>query len=511
MLVITAASERAVHWMEARPCPRREHGVPVLLLALPGLLFLRLPPESAWWRQLHGSTAEASMWREDGLVVDDALASIVPDSGPPFEAATRWLAEAKQRTDRPNVLFLVIESLSRGHVGAYGYPRPVTPNIDAIAADGLAWEEIRSTSSLSSYAQLAILSSLDPRRGPHLQTYTNLDYPRVLLHDALVPLGWRAGVISSQNEDWGGMRRFLQTGTPLDFWDVHDHPGPYMGEGGDKKVPDRFTIDEAITWTAREPGRPWALYVNLQRTHYPYHPPETPGPFQPADPGPGFAFLSWPSSQREAVVNRYDNALLDLDTQIGRLVGELQRRGDWDRTLVVLTSDHGELLEGGERVGHGKFLDEEELRVPLILRLRGRLAVGRSAVPGSHLDVLPTVARLLGLPPHPAWQGTSLLDPERPRSRPIFATLQGLKNVDVVLCWPRKLVADWNGGHAALHDLRVDPGERQDLAAAQPEVTDALSLLLARHITSQVRYHEPRDSTRQRQFAPRLLDCPAEP
>jgi predicted AlkP superfamily pyrophosphatase or phosphodiesterase len=112
--------------------------------------------------------------------------------------------------------------------------------------------------------------------------------------------------------------------------------------------------------------------------------------------------------------------------------------------LVVLTADHGELFFDRGMVTHGRTLYDVEARVPIALRWPGRVPVERRDEPVSHLDIMPTVLALLGLSPHPSWQGRSFLvpQPETAQKRAIFLNIQGLRFADAIVCWPYKLMID---------------------------------------------------------------------
>ena len=177
-----------------------------------------------------------------------------------------------------------------------------------------------------------------------------LDYPRFLFHDLFHGLGYETATISSQNEEWQGMRRFETTATPTFFFHSLDHPGPHLGRGAERKLPDHLTVDRLFAWLdARRDGsegEPWAAYVNFQRTHFPYElPPGYHGAHQPSDPEPStFGFLGYPVADVPVVINRYDNALAYVDAQVGRVVEYLERTGQAERTLIAVVADHGEVL-----------------------------------------------------------------------------------------------------------------------------------------------------------------------
>jgi arylsulfatase A-like enzyme len=426
------------------------------------------------------------------------------------------------------VLLIVLESVAERYLGYAGGPASLSPSIDALAKDSLRMRRTWTTATHSNYAQMAILSSLFPRRGLGLDTYDRLDYPRVLLHDVAHAHGYATATISSQDESWQGMARFQDTGTPTTFVDARAPGRARVDIGTEKIAADHETATRAIEWMQRQRGR-WSLYVNFQSTHFPYALPRgVRRPYRPhAADSSELKYLSYPSSLRSVAINRYKNALAYVDHQVGRLVQWLRASGQLDDTLIVLTSDHGELFFEHGLVTHGRTLFEEEARVPLLLHWPGRIEPQASRRPSSTLDVLPTIVDAMGLPPHPAHQGRSLLPAsanDSPKSdaaaspglleprqadRAVLLNIQGLRGVEGVVCWPYKLTRDWSSGRLSLYDLATDPGERRNRATDRPEQAQALRGLLQDFMLAQDDYHREEGVVRLQRFAPPIPRCPS--
>jgi hypothetical protein len=439
-----------------------------------------------------------------------------PKPGPELGRAERWQHSAQRAPgERPNVLLMMLESVAVGHLGYAGYPRNTSPNLDRIAQSSLRLRRAWTTATHSNYAQMAILSSLFPRRGSGLDVYQRLDYPRVLLHDVLHVLGHRTATISSQDEQWQGMARFQQTGTPTHFWHSPDFDGEHIDTGAELVVPDASTVDRALAWIGEQRGEPWALYLNLQMTHFPYRlPPDASHPFQPTAPiRDDFSYVDWSARDREVVVNRYDNALRYVDAQVGRLYAELERLDQLGDTIVVITSDHGELFGEHELVTHGRSLYDAEARVPLLVHWPKRLPAADVYEPVSHLDILPSLLELMGVAPHPAFQGKSFASARAELDEPpgIYMNIQGLRSADALVCWPWKLVADRTARKLMLFELAQDPAERDDRAGRDVRIAAEMYRSLRAQMVAQVAYHKPKSKDRTQRFAPRLLPCPALP
>ncbi len=460
--------------------------------------------ELAFARSVHHSSGLRDVAIAAG---QDAVAQ--PELGQGRLAEKAWQKGLEESPGpRPNVLILVLESVSYRHLGYEGYRRGVTPNIDALAKGGVRARRAWATATHSNYAQMAILSSLFPRRRHYLDMYQVLNYPRLLPHDLFHRLGYATATISSQDENWQGMRRFQNTGTPTYFWHAPDHPGPHLDIGSELVVPDEITVNHAKRWLDRHKSTPWALYVNLQVTHFPYRLPDhAQRTFKPDEPTPAtFSYLHYPESELERVINRYDNALAYVDRQIGRLRNHLLASGEYENTLWIITSDHGEMFHEHGMVTHGRSLFDAESRVPLIIHWPRGLKPRDVWSPVSHLDVMPTISRLIGVPSHPSYQGRDFLG--APGNPGVFMSIQGLRAVDGVVCYPWKFVYDGTGQQAFLFDLERDPGEETDLLLEQPRVAAALASLLQAQIDAQIAYHQGDPKVLREVFQPRLGTCP---
>lgn len=436
--------------------------------------------------------------------------AVALDAPPQLAGAVWKKAAAGAQGPRPNVILVMLESVGTTHLGHRGYARDVTPNLDRLAEGSRRFTHAWSTATHSNYAQMAILSSLFPRRGSSLDMYQRLDYPRYLLHDLLHDVGYRAASISSQDETWQGMDRFQETGTPRYQFDALDHEGPHLDTGTERIVPDELTVERAISWIDDARGKPFALYVNLQSTHWPYPiPAEAPRPFLPDTTSRRESYGGYSRDDLEPITNRYDNALAYVDAQVGELVEALEERGIIDDTMIVVTSDHGELFLEHGLVTHGRSLHEGEARVPLLVHWRNEIAPGDDDRPVSTLDVLPTVVDALGLPPFPGHQGESLLAADLPptrRQRAVFLNIQGWRHAEGVVCWPWKLVVE--GPRTRLFDLARDPGETLDRSSEDAEIAARLGALVQAQMMAQTRYHVPASEHRAERFAPRMLRCP---
>ncbi|MGH7541016.1 MAG: sulfatase, partial [Gemmatimonadota bacterium] len=228
---------------------------------------------------------------------------------------------------------------------------------------------------------------------------------------------------------------------------------------------------EILGWIDAARDRPFFAFVNYFDAHDPYLPPP---PYDRRFIDPPYRYWLKSASEEYAegeldeLVAAYDNGIAYVDSQLGALVDALADRNALDRTLLIVTSDHGEaFLEHGEGA-HGTSLHSEQLRVPLLLRFPGRVPAGvRVDLPVSIRDIPATVMALLGADERPRrFPGKPLSRFWNPSGRPrpeeeaVLAELRRDRSV-VQGFWHYIRSAD---GSEELYDLSRDPFERVDLA-----------------------------------------------
>lgn len=499
-------------------------GIATGLVALHGAIMLVLPAKMAMAMGLARTTPEMALlsslrtipaWTEE-LSPDEQgnLRGRQVLEGAPRVVGTEWEETlAKDTSAHPNVLLVVIDSLTTKRMGYLGYTRPITPNIDRLAAKSMRMLRTWAAATHSNYAQPAIVSSLFPRRIPWLDQYTRLDYPRTLLHDVFHRTGHALATISSQDQNWQGIARFEATEAPVFLWHAPDYEGPRVDIVSEKVIPDEVTAERAISWMKDHKDKPFSLYVNFQIAHFPYGLPEgAPVTYTPAHYPFTANFVRYGDAEKPLLSNRYDNAIAYVDAQVGKLVNYLEKSSLLENTILVVTADHGEMMGEHGVVTHGKSLFEGEARVPLLVHYPPKVTPGDVSIPVSHLDVLPTISDLAGIAPHPSFQGHSFAVPAIHGARRvgIFMNTQGYQMTEGVICYPWKLWIDRTEGNIVrLMNLDADPEENHNLAADKPAVARALSRMLGAQFRAQIDYHAPHNQAmRDRRYAPKLLTCP---
>jgi choline-sulfatase len=366
------------------------------------------------------------------------------------------------------VILISIDTLRADHLSAYGYRAIRTPNIDSFAQQGTLFTSVECQIPLTLPSHTSLFTSTYPFQNQVEENAGRVPAGVVTLASVLRARGYKtAAFIGSV---------FLESELGLDQgFDLYDSPfhfeafSPLSGSiffGGARRNPysvrDRrdgaLVLGAARRWLAANRGQPAFVFVHLFDLHKPYLPRTS-----------------------------YDASLAYVDRILGSFQETLIAGGWWQRSLVVLLSDHGESLGDHGEFSHGYFIYESTLWVPLIFHwpagTPGRAP--RDARPAGLLDVAPTILDFLGIPAPPSFEGVSLL-----RSAPRAVYGETVYAHDAFGWAPlRSLRAgDYKYIEAPkpeLYNLRQDPRESHNLLAADPAkartLRGELMKLLAAH------------------------------
>lgn len=290
--------------------------------------------------------------------------------------------------ERPDLVLITIDTLRADRLGAWGYERTQTPNIDRLALEGTRFASAASTVPFTLPAHSAIMTgTYPPWHGVRENVGYALGDEAVTLAEMLHEQGYAAGGFVSAfplDSRWGIAQGFDHY---LDDFEVADGKRTNMGA---VQRPGTETIAAALDWLdERDDDTPVFLWVHLFEPHDPYEPPE---PYRSRNPG-----------------RPYDGEVAYTDALVGELRAGLEQRGVFDDAVVVLTGDHGEGLGDHGEAFHGFFIYDSTVHVPLIVRLPGEgggRVVDRAV---SHVDLAPTLLQLAGAPIPEQIQGRSLL------------------------------------------------------------------------------------------------------
>ncbi len=448
-------------------------------------------PETSWLARQWSDGATFARFSGDG-----AALAFTPD---PARSARIGAFPMPADFRRDNVVVLMLESVPWSRLfGPLARPE-ATPRMNALAAESIVFSRAYASATHSDYAQTSILAALHPRKFPRHDYFIDLAYPRTLIWDLLRPAGYRTAMFSCQNEGWGNMQAFLKTPGLELFRHSPDWPAaPRRGEGAESKVFEPVPVAAFRDWLSTTKDGPFLAYLNFQATHYPYViPPGSPPLYEPSAIDFPTTFLSYPADKIPVMENRFYNALHSVDAAVGDVVDALRAAGVWERTVLLVVSDHGEAFYEHGVPTHGTTLLEEQIRTAAFLRLPGPASAATARVvsePISVLDLVPAVANFLGLPSHGNFQGRSdILDPAySARGRPLWFTIQGITQEDGLLLDGWKLLENRDRRERALFDLAADPGELHNLAASEPARLAALDRQLATLLADQLAYYRDR-------------------
>lgn len=336
--------------------------------------------------------------------------------------------------EAPDVLLFTVDTLRADHLGVYGGPEGISPALDALAADGIVFEDASAHASWTRSSFASLWTSRIPSAHKADRKASRLSDDLVLLSEVLQANGVTTGnlanninVTATFNFDQG-YDTFLyeapdyhfgatESVFSLTFYKVVHKLREKLG--GSKVVesfyqPAEVVLDDARAFIEANAEARWMLGVHLMEPHDPYFEhPYLDGTGTAELNGVGFARaeVEKPSLDQADYLRRvYADEVRHLDRKLAPFLDWLKKTGRYDRTLIVVTADHGE--EFGEHGGfwHGTTLYEEQTHVPLVIKLpQQELAGRRVAWQARLIDVAPTITAALGLEPDPTWAGRELL------------------------------------------------------------------------------------------------------
>lgn len=367
----------------------------------------------------------------------------------PAEGGASDLRDLRGAARGRNVVWVILESTAARFLAPYGAARDATPNLTALSRDAVLFESAYAAYPESIKGLFSMLCARRPIPGREASQLGAGATACDALPARLAADGYRTALLHSGRFAYLGMKTVVADRGFQRLEDGASVGGAFSSSFG---VDEPATVRRLLAFVdGLQPGeRFFAVYMPIAG-HHPYHAPgQGPRPFVERVPADAYA-----------------NDLFVGDAAFGQLRDGLRARGLDDRTLYVVVGDHGEaFLEHEGNFAHSLFLYEENVRVPLLIAAPG-LTRGTRRVPqlASAVDVAPTILDLLGLPPAARHEGRSLLDPA-PRLVSFF-TDQGVPQAAVREGrW--KFIDDRESGRAQLFDLSADPGERRNLAAADP-------------------------------------------
>ncbi len=365
--------------------------------------------------------------------------------------------------DLPDIVLVSIDSLRPDHLGCYGYQHATSPNLDAVAAEGVRCEVALSTTSWTLPAHAALFTGLYDSTHGLVTNGLKLSSRQHTLASSLRERGYRTAGF------FGGPYLHPAFGLDQGFetWESCMSPqtealiaaGKLGGDAAHSDVSGPRTVEAIQRFLQTRETRPLFLFVHLFDVHYDYDPPREywkmfdPGytgttDFSHLDHNPAISKDMSPED-RAHLVALYDGEIRFTDANLARILELVAKRRTDREQLVVIVSDHGEeFFEHGGK-GHQSSLYEELVRVPMIWRWPGHLK--RDTLvrdPVRLVDVMPTLLAAAGVEHPPPMQGRNLLPlfrgepiPPQPAVLELLVDQNDVRGVR----YPESKIVSWRG------------------------------------------------------------------
>ncbi len=438
----------------------------------------------------------------------------------------------------PNVIMVLIETTRADHIGCYGYKRDTTPNIDALAKEGVVFENYYTAAPFSGPSKATLATGLFPYNNGVRSMPQRIRRDVKTLAQVFRANGYRTGGFASglfMGPQFGyhrGFETYECLGTPYDLFrfttalrglelTLNRLTPWYMDENERVRVEDATrAVPRVLNWIDSDAADPFYCLLEFNEPHLDYVPPP---PFNKkfTEDYPGYTLMKDIStrkiprydviydfdklgySQRDVAqsIALYDGEIAYVDWAIGNLVAGLRKRGLLDNTVLMVTADHGENFgEHGIYFQHTQ-LYEAALHVPMVVHYPRQLQPARIKGLVGEVDVFPTLMELAGISYTAPLDGVSMLRKidNDVSNYPLFAeddimrdpALKRYPNYRVYLPgvagkWRMIREGDWKliyipnatGGEYELYDVVKDPLERNNLYATEPAIGERLRLRL---------------------------------
>jgi phosphoglycerol transferase MdoB-like AlkP superfamily enzyme len=446
-LVLVAAAYAAVLWFSTRRMRlmvlRHDtvwnglwFAITALLVGLTGMGFGKADKGEG---QVLSSLIETSPWWQrvsQPIYPKDDFVQAVRELGLGSMLATPTPGVPSGEARDLNVVLIFQESVYNCHLSLFGCTNETQPLLSQYKDRMELFPNFFSNWAGSIHARFATFTGLYPVQD--FKAFTKNTVPVESLFEVLRDHGYDCSVFYSSFIDYTNFRDFLRGHGVAHMYDADTMPGTRT------TAPVSWGLNEEETLTAIN-HQIGAYATNGQKFFLTYVPA---APHYPFDGTPE-QFMKFKLEYFGDFTPKYMNELLYMDSVIAQIVGQLKESGLLDRTLVVITADHGEMLGGhGTPIGHGWAITPELANVPLIVMDPGKKGGRVNPVIGSQVDLLPTILDLLRipLPPSELYQGTSLYQVSNDQDRTFY--LNSFRQF-----------AEVHGGQIFVGDRNLGPGQ----------------------------------------------------
>jgi len=456
------------------------------------------------------TTLGISHWHRDNVIFRHSYRQQYP-------AVDHQLTQRSAPPGARNILLIVADTLRADALGCYGNRNIETPAVDRLAARGLRFADVTSVSNWTAPTMATVLTGLRPREHRKIEFFSLLDEEVVTLAEYFQSAGYHTGAVQTNPI----LKSYFGFAQGFDYYNEREKSveaswwltgttwsrllGLNRAPATRKADTAEIAVDKMLAWLTQQPAEtPFFAYLHLMDPHAPYTPPEPYRSRYVDGEVPDFSFLNdqsdLPLTADRENLDEYRRLYLAevayLDSQVGRLLEEMQARNLLADTVVVFTADHGEQLREHGGLLHGYTLFREEIRVPLIVvgpEIAGGQTIDR---PRSLRQLSAALFDLAGLvkPPHLAqngWQRLTATD-----AIPLFvevdANMHGNRVEQLaVRDGDFKLIVDRRRNRTYLFNLRQDKGEKNNLAGKEVAAQASLEGLLASFEEKYPRFAEP--------------------
>lgn len=415
--------------------------------------------------------------------------------------AVLCLSTAALIADEPQtpVILISIDTLRADHLSSYGYKIIRTPEIDAYSQNGTVFTEAACQIPLTLPSHTSLFTSTYPFENRVEENAERVPAGVVTLASVLRSHGYKTGAFIGSvflEKQFGIDQGFDDYDSPFNFQAGSRISGSMIFAGGPQNPysvreerDGALVVRGALRWLAAHHGQPVFAFVHLFDVHEPYS--------VPAD------------IARQRGISRYDAQIEYVDRIVGLFRQRLEASGWWDRSLVVLVSDHGESLGEHGETSHGYFIYQSTLHVPLMFHwpLGAPAYVARVSQPVGLIDVAPTILDYLHVPAPPSFEGQSLLGDLKPGSEAAghAVSSESVYTRDAfgwaaLRCLREGKFKYIDAPKPELYDLQQDPDEQVNLVGKNPAEAQNLRAqvekLLAHRPATQAPHQDMSPATR---------------
>ncbi len=403
-----------------------------------------------------------------------AAAAIVP--GARCEAAEQ----------RPSIVVITVDALRADRLGCYGYERSTSPNIDRLVARGVRFERAWTPEPLTGPAMCSMVTGLLPHQHAASRNGLRMKAGLDSFPLALAEQGWNTAAFVGT---WTLKDKLTRLGEHFDDYGERLKRKRWFGVLNSEATAEDVT-DDALDWVKNinktDPDSPFLLWTHYIEPHAPYR-------FHDE-----YAERLDVNNDKLTKSDRYDTEIAAVDESIGLLLDGIRRYVHERDLIVVFTADHGESLGEHHYWGHGRYLYEPSLRVPLAIVWEGRIEAGSVTEQANLIDLAPTLLGLAGLEapddlPGLDWSDSILANAPVSEQARCFQAHKGAvhggrdseRARSKGLLWVGVIDGDhkeiFKPGRQILqiYDLGADPGELETLATVETRPSEELIACLA--------------------------------